>query len=69
VSGSLRRLATIPGMPTPTRNVGGVLTSWGITDTLAAGAHKIELVQESVSGTMTTNGFGDQQIGAIALGS
>jgi hypothetical protein len=68
VSGSLRKLSTIPGAPTPTPNVGGLLTPWGITATLAAGAHTIELVKEPTVGTMLSNGFGDQQIGAIELG-
>jgi hypothetical protein len=68
VSGSVRRLSTIPGAPTPTPNVNGVLTPAGITGTLAAGEHTIELVKEPANGTMSSSGFGDQQIGAIALG-
>ena len=47
----------------------GVLTPAGITATLAAGEHTIELVKEPANGTMSSSGFGDQQIGAIALGS
>ncbi len=69
VSGSLRTLSTIPGATTPTPNVGGLLTPWGITGTLGAGAHTIELVKEPTVGTMVSNGFGEQQIGAVALGS
>ena len=68
VSGTMRRLATVAGAPTPTPDVSGELTPWGITGTLAAGDHTIELVREPLTGTMLTNGFGDQQIGAIAIG-
>ena len=68
VPGTVRRLATVAGAPTPTPDVSGELTPWGITGTLAAGDHTIELVREPLIGTMMTNGFGNQQIGAIAIG-
>ena len=68
VPGSIRRLGTVAGAPTPTPYVTGELTPWGITETLVAGNHTIELVRQQLTGTMGGSSFGNQQIGAIAIG-
>jgi hypothetical protein len=69
VSGSGRKLATLGIPPTPTPYIADTLTPWGITETLGAGAHTIQLVKEPLVGPMAGSAFGDQDIGAIALGS